>query len=685
MGAASSILNRPGEGDFTPTSKGEVYQVDNNTRRESIVSIGESVQAASIRKKQRELFELNYEQEKLKQKTLMENQEREAGERIARRRKQQEEIRERQKEKKRIVSEAEQKEQEDSRKVYQGATDPDNEDDRVTALKSFNLLGKHYTLRLVKNVSDTSTDSHFDRITKMVKNRFQVNVGLVSLVDKHRQWFKSANGLAAKQTCRNVAFCSYAVKMVEPLIVPDAILDERFVNNPLVTGPPYLRFYAGAQLTTTDGFNVGTLCIAHSEPKPGFGQNEEVEFLQDMAKVVIREMELSKKLNMSKKSEVMQANITRFSQETMKIRSLKLIYELAVVTIAESLDVDLVNVVELTPNEIDGYHTLASFGYDSGVRNRNTHSIRSLVDAVSFSKQTLIIEDISKEVGNSMMPPLIRTFNIKSMIFDIVEVDQEARYLVGCFKTEKYVWSLEEIMFMDGICKSLSGIIQREMWGKQISEERVKADNLLLNILPTPIFHRMKKNEKNIADGIASATILFADIVGFTELSSNTTPKELVSMLNLIFSSFDRIAQQHGCEKVKTIGDCYLCCAGLLNHEDDHAEAIINFALDALDNIHSDIFQTKYKINIRVGINTGPVVAGVIGLDKFVYDIWGNAVNVASRMESHGEPGRIQISKATYKSLEQTDSLEKFSITERGYTKIKGKGEIKTFWVERKK
>ncbi|NEP43083.1 MAG: adenylate/guanylate cyclase domain-containing protein, partial [Okeania sp. SIO2H7] len=195
-----------------------------------------------------------------------------------------------------------------------------------------------------------------------------------------------------------------------------------------------------------------------------------------------------------------------------------------------------------------------------------------------------------------------------------------------------------------------------------------------LNILPSTIAKKLKEGEKNIADGFAEVTILFADIVGFTQLSEKTSPQELVSLLNDIFSRFDRLTDKHDLEKIKTIGDAYMVVGGLPMPRGNSAEAIAEMALDMLEEIARFNSENNLDFSIRIGINTGPVVAGVIGTKKFIYDLWGDAVNTASRMESHGIPDTIQVSEATYNILK-----DKYLFEERGRILIKGKGEMNTY------
>ncbi len=177
--------------------------------------------------------------------------------------------------------------------------------------------------------------------------------------------------------------------------------------------------------------------------------------------------------------------------------------------------------------------------------------------------------------------------------------------------------------------------------------ERDRSERLLLNVLPRAIADRLKDAQTTIADSFSEVSILFADIVGFTQLASRVPPGELVGVLNDIFSDFDALLDRHGLEKIKTIGDAYLVAGGVPTPCPDHAAAVAEMALDMCESLDRFNLRTGASFAMRVGINSGPVVAGVIGTHKFIFDLWGDAVNIASRMESHGEPGRIQVSEAT--------------------------------------
>jgi class 3 adenylate cyclase len=212
----------------------------------------------------------------------------------------------------------------------------------------------------------------------------------------------------------------------------------------------------------------------------------------------------------------------------------------------------------------------------------------------------------------------------------------------------------------------------------EIDEARKQADTLLLNVLPAPIADRLKQNPGAIADGYPEVTVLFADIVDFTRLSGHADPVDVVRVLNDIFSDFDDLAKQHGLEKIKTIGDAYMVAGGLPVTRDDHCEAVASFALDMLEGIKRHRAWNNEPIHLRVGINTGPVVAGVIGQQKFIYDLWGDVVNTASRMESNGLVDGIQVTEAVKRKL-----AGKYSFEQREPMEIKGKGQMVTYLLRR--
>jgi guanylate cyclase len=208
--------------------------------------------------------------------------------------------------------------------------------------------------------------------------------------------------------------------------------------------------------------------------------------------------------------------------------------------------------------------------------------------------------------------------------------------------------------------------------------EQEKAENLLLNILPRSIADQLKAETQPIADHFGSASILFADVADFTPWSERLPPAEVVGYLDQLFSHFDELAERYGLEKIKTIGDCYMVAAGVPTPRPDHARALALMALDMLDAMREHEVVGHLGLELRVGINSGPVVAGVIGKKRFLYDLWGDAVNTASRMESHGTAGRIQITRATYDLL-----ADEFECEPRGTIPVKGKGEIEAWYLVR--
>ncbi len=230
-----------------------------------------------------------------------------------------------------------------------------------------------------------------------------------------------------------------------------------------------------------------------------------------------------------------------------------------------------------------------------------------------------------------------------------------------------------ELTHFVGIQANVTQRIQAE---KALLVEKNKSERLLLNVLPRPIADQLKRFEGSLAQQFSSVTILFADLVSFSSHANQFQALELISTLNQIFSVFDQLAETHGVEKIKTIGDAYMAAAGLPLPRADHAEAIAAMALDMQQAIQQFHWPDGSPMELRIGIHTGSVVAGVIGIKKFIYDLWGDAVNVAARMESHGKPQRIQITAATQAAI-----APHFICQRRGILAIKGKGPMETYWL----
>ncbi len=215
---------------------------------------------------------------------------------------------------------------------------------------------------------------------------------------------------------------------------------------------------------------------------------------------------------------------------------------------------------------------------------------------------------------------------------------------------------------------------------RALEAEKLRTEELLLNTLPRPIVDRLRKSPSVIADRFENASVLFCDIKGFSDIASSTSPDQLISVLNVIFSEFDYLVSFYGLEKIKTIGDAYMVASGLPVPRDDHAEVIAELALEmrsTLDRLNQIFDQ---PLQVRIGINSGAVIAGVIGKKKFAYDLWGASVNIASRMESHGLVGSIQVGEGTYQLIK-----DRFVLEDRGEISVKGGERLRAYLLKSKR
>jgi class 3 adenylate cyclase len=206
--------------------------------------------------------------------------------------------------------------------------------------------------------------------------------------------------------------------------------------------------------------------------------------------------------------------------------------------------------------------------------------------------------------------------------------------------------------------------------------EQDRSERLLLNVLPSPIAARLKRGEAVIADRFPEVTVLFADLAGYTASSDHSSPERVVQVLGDLFSALDRLAERHGLEKIKTVGDAYMVAGGLPEPRPDHAEAVAEMALAVREEVPRHLDPAGQPLAVRIGIDTGPVVAGVIGTTKFSYDLWGDTVNTASRMESQGVVGCIQVTERTYRRLR-----DRYRFERRGPVQVRGKGELVTWFL----
>jgi class 3 adenylate cyclase len=209
---------------------------------------------------------------------------------------------------------------------------------------------------------------------------------------------------------------------------------------------------------------------------------------------------------------------------------------------------------------------------------------------------------------------------------------------------------------------------------ERLQAEQERSERLLLNILPGPVAERLKNSSQTIADGFADVTVMFADIVNFTQVAEGMSPNQVFSMLNRIFSSFDEMAERLGLEKIKTIGDAYMVAGGLDDGRDDYCNAIAEMAIEMRDLLHRDFAVNERHLEVRIGIGTGPVVAGVVGKKKFIYDLWGDTVNIASRITTEGVPGMVHVDATTYRRLR-----DHYEFSEAQTVQLKGKGSMTVY------
>lgn len=329
--------------------------------------------------------------------------------------------------------------------------------------------------------------------------------------------------------------------------------------------------------------------------------------------------------------------------------------------------------------EVIGYRgipTLASWG-PVGVPGVNW----ALVAKIDTSEAFAPIHQLERElmiVGSIALLVVVVTgvWLSRSLLGPLRELTSGVRrFAAGDYDAKVAVRTQDEI---GQLCLAFNGMVD-ELREKNVVIENKNRENeeLLLNVLPAPIANRLRGGEHGIADGFAEVTVCFADIVGFTQMSSEMPPAEVVALLNGLFSRFDVAAHDLGIEKIKTVGDAYMAVCGLPVPVADHAARMVRMAIRMVHITREHALEHRVSMRLRVGINSGPVVAGVIGKSKYIYDLWGDTVNLASRMESGGLPDMIQVTRSVYERLK-----DEFAFEERGPIEVKGKGQVEAWLLK---
>lgn len=299
----------------------------------------------------------------------------------------------------------------------------------------------------------------------------------------------------------------------------------------------------------------------------------------------------------------------------------------------------------------------------------------SLVGRVWEQKRPIWVADVSRNLQFCHREQA-RHISLNTAFLSPLEVDGEEVGVLALFCQDIRSRDPDMMQMLETLSSQIGQFVRRKRAETALRHEQQRTEGLLRNILPEEIAERLKREPSTIADYYDDVTVLFADIVGFTRMSSQVEPHELVRRLNQIFSAFDELSETHGLEKIKTIGDAYMVVGGLPTPREDHASAIAAMALDMQAAIELFNQTSETSISIRIGIHSGPVIAGVIGIKKFIYDLWGDTVNIASRLESHGIAGQIQVSEATRDRVGH-----QFVFSERGEIDLKGRGYMRTFFL----
>ena len=324
---------------------------------------------------------------------------------------------------------------------------------------------------------------------------------------------------------------------------------------------------------------------------------------------------------------------------------------------------------------VRGVPTLASWGPLS-IPGVNWGLVSKIDVSEAFRPIYLLERNLAIVGGLALLAVIVSgAWLSRSLLGPLRELTGVERFAGGAHGVHVAVRTRDEI---GQLCTAFNGMVDDISAKNDIIEQKNREnEQLLLNVLPAPIANRLREGEQSIADGFANVSVLFTDLVGFTALTSEMPPQEVVTLLNGLFTRFDVVAAELGIEKIKTVGDAYMAVCGLPALVDDHAERMVRMAIRLVHITREHALENRVSMQVRIGINSGPVVAGVIGKSKYIYDLWGDTVNLASRMESTGVPGAIQVTRPVYEQLK-----DKFSFEPRGEIEVKGKGKVEA-WLLR--
>eukprot|EP01119_Soliformovum_irregulare_P023071 TRINITY_DN7_c1_g1_i2.p1 TRINITY_DN7_c1_g1~~TRINITY_DN7_c1_g1_i2.p1 ORF type:complete len:552 (+),score=76.30 TRINITY_DN7_c1_g1_i2:26-1657(+) len=496
-----------------------------------------------------------------------------------------------------------------------------------------------------QRIVDTPIEECFDGVTRLLRISLRVPCAFVSFIDDQYLWFKAPGGVkdflkAVEDVpcfARDQSFCSFTLYANDIVRIPDTLLLEPFCYHPAVAGPPYCRSYWGCPLISTDGYRLGTVCVLDYEPR--YFTDEEQDMLRTFTQVVRRELDRRTLQRMMARLAhlgelILNAPIDESINEGLRI-------------IVEELNTDYVEVLyEMDPCEKcvpcvncqshHNYRVAYVFGHcpcSPGYTFSDCHAYN-----VSQTVTTVMQNGEMKPDHENMLKPLQGTHAsehhdeeniaysgvIGSTISLLAKPIRAGKFIIRSVCEKKRTFTQREVTVFNSVVHSIVSRLDRQILEETMQREKQKVTELLLSTLPQEIVDRLSTKNEMIEDKFETVTVMFADIVGFTEISSRFPAVFVVSMLNELFSAMDLMCEKHKLEKIKTIGDAYMAASGVPHVRPplEQARSVVNMALETIEFINDYSTKNSEKLQIRIGIHTGgPVVAGVIGQKKFCYDV----------------------------------------------------------------